>query len=114
MSCIIERARVMTSGKRITILGGIPYVWQKRNLEVALNCIILWSPAERGKRLRAVTNSVEGSDLIIVVVKLCSHALNDFALCIRRAGGTPVVMAKAGLNPLRIAYDIVTQLSAPV
>jgi len=113
MDSLMVSARRHTEGKTVVVVGGIPYPGQKRNLERLLGCTIRWRAAERGKRLQRVKASVLEADLVIAAVKLSSHDLVVFALDWRRTTGIPVVLAPAGLNPNRIAHEIVTQLQGP-
>ena len=110
MDTLIAQARQHTSGKTIAILGGIPYPDQKRRLEEALACTILWSGAEQGKHSARCRRNVRHADLVIALVKLSAHQLVDFAFTTCRGGGPSLIIAPAGLSPRRIAHEIITQL----
>lgn len=113
-SASVAKVRAALEGGRLVITGGEPYAHQQRNLEDAfalgeLEWISLREHASSEPLLSAIRRS--GTRLVLVLIKLAGHAHVEDAQNQCRALGIPCVLLKAGVNPERVAADILAQAS---
>ena len=110
----VRKVAAALAGARVVITGGEPYPHQQRNLEEAFNLgeidwVSLREHASSDPLLSAIRRP--GTRLVLVLIKLAGHAHVEDAQDQCRLLGIPCVLLKAGINPERVAADIVAQVS---
>lgn len=110
----VARCKAALTGSRVVITGGELYPHQQRNLEEAfelseVDWVVLREHASSDPLIAAIRRP--GTRLVLVLVKLAGHAHVEDAQNECRALGIPCVLLKAGVNPERVAADIIAQAS---
>lgn len=113
-SSAVKRVRAALAGARVVLTGGEPYPHQQRKLEEAfelreVDWVSLREHASTDPLLSAIRRP--GTRIVLVLVKLAGHAHVEDAQDQCRLLGIPCVLLKAGINPERVAADILSQVS---
>lgn len=109
----VRQVRALLKGKRVVLLGGMPYAEHHRALVDALGLGELdWIPSARYDNGQQAAAHVRrpGTALVIFALRWGAHAhgsIRDVA----RACGVPFVLHPSGLNPNQVAWQILQQAS---
>lgn len=108
----VIQARALLSGKRVTLLGGVPrpahHAALMRDLDLAE---LDWVPSEAYQHgTHAAAHVPEDTAVVILAVRWMGHAHNTLR-DVARERGVPYVLHPGGLNPSSVAYQVLRQVS---
>ncbi|GAA5534076.1 hypothetical protein [Deinococcus aluminii] len=108
----VDQARRLLSGKRVTLLGGVPspthHAALVRDLDLAeLDWI---GSGEYQHGTHAGAHVTKETAVVILAVRWMGHAHNALRE-VARERGVPYVMHPGGLNPSSVAYQVLQQVS---
>lgn len=109
----VARVRAALAGRKAVLIGGSNYPHQGDNLVKAFGVDLDWVRVNEHASAEPIVTAVgrPGVSLVLVMVKLAGHHHIDEARAACDRAGVPCVMLKAGVNPERVAADILEQAS---
>ena len=103
-------ARAAIQGQRVLIVGGICKEEAKQKIARALKCEVVWTDANHSENLSRMGTAARKCDLLIALIRFCSHGHTKELTRLSRETGIPLVRVTGGYNPVSIAKRINEQM----